>query len=780
MNLALSCGVLLVVLNLLAGNIGDLSPQFRNYAAIVLWVPALISLAWPGFQNAKLRRKLLLLVPLAVIIAGFPAGSVHAVFALCASLVFLYLFGNHAQPAPPGLQVLLLAAAATGLWLIGQEVFPALYLLTEFGSSLSCRLSSLLARASIDFGPTYAGLPIFLNVVFLHLSVFVLVRPRKLLLLVGCLAAQLALLVGYQIAFHFLLEHWQIESPWVVLGASQWALLLLGLAPCLAQLRYVALQPATLTMGVKPLAWLGAAALLVFVLVADRLSPWLAGESRPSVLLYDDGTLDWSVPVYGQYSGLRGGMFGALAAFLQRHQCDAWRGPLTNLERANVLVVFNLMHKFRPEEKRQIWEFVARGGSLLAVGDHTGTTQIREPFNDLLEPVIIGFNFDSAMPIRRKWVNGLKWFPHPATANLQSAADTQIQVGASLSLRPPAEALVIGTHGWSDKGDLQNRANGYLGDRLYSVDERLGDVVLVATAKYQRGKVIVFGDTTSFQNSAAASDGDFVQAIFHSLTRTETPWVHLGAGLLLACAIGGALLTLLKRNPSTLSVGVGLFACVYVGYTMGALIGRSSARSCFSPASAGEAVIDTSHLSRCDPELWWPDGLGGLVQNLMRKQYLPILMPQFSPALITKSRLCFLVAPAKTFSRAESAVYEAFVRQGGELFVCVGYEDAGGSADLLRRFGLRLRNLPLGAIGPEANDARIHFLNAWPIAAEPAQAKALCRQGDYPLIVVRRLGKGRIVLIGDSGFLLNRNLEMAEAFNPENIEFFRQLVPAHE
>jgi hypothetical protein len=87
----------------------------------------------------------------------------------------------------------------------------------------------------------------------------------------------------------------------------------------------------------------------------------------------------------------------------------------------------------------------------------------------------------------------------------------------------------------------------------------------------------------------------------------------------------------------------------------------------------------------------------------------------------------------------------------------------------------------LGAIGPEANDARIHFLNAWPVVAKPGDgSQVLCRQGDYPLIVARHYGRGRIVLVGDSGFFLNRNLEMAEGFNPENIQFLHQLLPAHE
>jgi hypothetical protein len=676
----------------------------------------------------------------------------------------------------------MLTGAAAGLWLCAWELLPQVNTWVEWVSSVSCRVASLFAGSAVVFGPTYSGVPILVSLLGCHLSIFAQSRPRRPWLLLVFVATQCGLLLGYQTAFHLLVDRWSLESPWVILGASQLGLLLSGAWLPLIQLRYSALEPLRWQLPRYSWAWFSAATFLVFICVSDSFSPLSATPTRPRVLLYDDGYLDWSVPVYGQYSGLRGGMFGALPLFLQRRGCEAWRGGLTDgdLNRANVLVVFNLMRKFSPAEKRRIWDFVGQGGSLLAVGDHTGTTQIREPFNDLLEPVNIAFNFDSAMPVRRKWSNGLRCFSHCTTANLDSALDAQIQVGASLSVGPPARPLVSGTHGWSDKGDLQNRANGYLGDRRYSVDERLGDVVLVATARYGEGKVIVFGDTTTFQNSAAARGGDYVEVIFRWLSEKENARLAVSMRLILAVVMAGALWWLLRARVSNLGLVTSLFGCIYLGYAAGSLAGRSLARGLVSAPAPGDAVIDASHLSRCDPELWWPDGLGGVVQNLMRKNYVPQVMPQFSPELVRRCKLAFLVAPAKPFSRDELEVYEQFVRDGGELFVCLGYEDSFASGALLQRFGLRLRNLPLGQIGPEANDARVHLLNAWPIVAEVDGTEVVCRQGDYPLIVARQVGKGRVVLIGDSGFFLNRNLEMAEAFNLQNIEFFRRLVPAHE
>ncbi len=782
MKLALRCGILLAVLNLLAGTIGDLGAPFRACLAFALWLPVMISLVGPSFLHAGRLRKLASLLVLIPVVLGFRAGGVHAVFGVFLTLWLPWLLAEEPSSLEPGLPAVQLTTALVGLWMVVQESFPQAFVWVDRLSFLSCDLSSLVSTPPIDFGPSYSGLPIFLTLAFLHLSAFVLMRPRRTRLFGAVLGGQLLLLLVYQVSFHGLLAHWQLESPWVSLGVAQLGLLLTGCALIPIQLRNAAFGATPRQIKLPSLAWLAVVSVLLFLSLRESVSPWFEVRTQPRVLLYDDGTLDWSVPVYGRYSGLQGGMFGSLGAFLQRHHCEAMRGPLKDgaLDKANVLVVFNLMHKFSPIEKRQIWEFVGEGGGLLAVGDHTGTTAIREPFNDLLEPVNIGFNFDCAMPIRPSWANGLQRFPHYVTANLESEANTEIHVGASLSVGPPAEPLIIGTHAWSDKGDLHNPTNGFLGDRRFSTDERLGDVVLVATAKYKQGKVMVFGDTSSFQNGGLARSGDFVQAIFRWLPMKERqPW-RLVAMLLLAGAAAGAVRSLYKARPSLLAATASLFVCLYLGHIALALASRGSSRADISPPARGEALMDVSHLSRCDPVLWQPDGLGGLVQNLMRKNHFPVMATHFPSDLLGQSKLSFLVAPAKRFTARECAAYEEFVRRGGELFICVGYEDVSACRDLLARFGLQLRNLPLGSLGPDSNDVKIYFLNAWPVVAEPGETEVLCRQGEYALIVSRRCGLGRVVLIGDSGFLLNRNLEMAESFNPENIQFFRQLVPDHE
>jgi hypothetical protein len=157
-----------------------------------------------------------------------------------------------------------------------------------------------------------------------------------------------------------------------------------------------------------------------------------------------------------------------------------------------------------------------------------------------------------------------------------------------------------------------------------------------------------------------------------------------------------------------------------------------------------------------------------------------VVARRFSPELLARSRLAFLVAPARVFRPAEIRAYENFVRRGGSLFIAAGYEDSAGCRGLLQRFGLGLRNLPLGPISPKTNGSPVYFVNAWPVTTEPGETRVLCQDGDYPLMVSRHWAQGRVFLVGDSGFFLNRNLEMARSFNVENIQFLQKLVPDHE
>ena len=254
-------------------------------------------------------------------------------------------------------------------------------------------------------------------------------------------------------------------------------------------------------------------------------------------------------------------MFGRLPGFLKAQGYDGGRinRPLTAgaLEGSRALVVINLMEPFSAAEKTAIWEFVRQGGSLLVLGDHTGVAGIRMPFNDLLEPVNIEFEFDSATFWAQGWRDALELMPHPINRGVIDAEDIQIWIGASLAIRPPARPVIVGKYGYSDIGDEANVERSYLGDRRHNPGEKIGDLVLVAEAGYGRGRVLAFGDTSPLQNGALVSSWAFAQRVFVWLAGTPR---YVPAWLSLALAAAGiALMVFALRGP-----GTSAYACIFV------------------------------------------------------------------------------------------------------------------------------------------------------------------------------------------------------------------------
>jgi hypothetical protein len=192
------------------------------------------------------------------------------------------------------------------------------------------------------------------------------------------------------------------------------------------------------------------------------------------------------------------------------------------------------------------------------------------------------------------------------------------------------------------------------------------------------------------------------------------------------------------------------------------------------------AYVDLSHLERVNQDLWGePDGFGGLIYNLVRNGCFPEVLKTFSTQRISRATVLILIAPAKPFSLDEIEVIEAFIRRGGHLILTVGWEEKHGSQGLLDRFRITISNTPLGRVPPEQNAEGIFFYEAWPVIAAQEKAEHLCTVWGYPVMVFCPYGRGGVVVVGDSSFLLNRNLEGLDNYLVPNIEALRDLFSTH-
>jgi hypothetical protein len=232
-------------------------------------------------------------------------------------------------------------------------------------------------------------------------------------------------------------------------------------------------------------------------------------------VFWDTG-IDFSVPERGKYGLDYVGMFGVLPRYLamEGYRCAAV-GEISAeaLGGADALVAINPLRVPGDGELELIWRFVEGGGSVLAVGDHTGMDQVRRPLNAILAPSGISFNFDSAVPFKTLWADDFALWRSPMFAGI-GGRQIQMVVGASLDTRLNAKPLIVGKAGYSDAGNAGNAADGYLGNMQFERGERIGDLILAAEARYGKGKFVAFGDTSHFQNTVLAYSYPFVDNIF--------------------------------------------------------------------------------------------------------------------------------------------------------------------------------------------------------------------------------------------------------------------------
>src|SRR6185436_566714 len=218
------------------------------------------------------------------------------------------------------------------------------------------------------------------------------------------------------------------------------------------------------------------------------------------------------------------------------------------------------------------------------------------------------------------------------------------------------------------------------------------------------------------------------------------------------------------------------------------------------------AYIDQSHLERHSSESWRPNGVGGLQMTLMRDDYLVLGMHHFDPARLERAGLLVSVAPSRKFSADETRAVRTWIENGG-IFICtVGYPESAPSRNMLAEFGFYIGG-PGAAdgTGPEPKPfghfkapyfnggdymAYVRFHAAWtvecfdaqaqPIAYGPRDPRGPADARDPVVIMMRRLGRGKMVVVADSDFVTNQNLERegGEPFEGmrENADLWRWLL----
>jgi len=611
------------------------------------------------------------------------------------------------------------------------------YILLSSESALFYRVLSNVSGIA-GMSVTYSGIDLAALFFIAHAAALIVYKVRTPILYVRNLAPVIAIWAVYMGLWPFLtgnLRALRLNLVEPLTGPLDFRFLLLVALLLFWSWSYGKLRQrksADVNTSVKKHLIVAAAACSAMLLFSV-IGPAAPAEKPGGLVVFWDSGLDFEIPEIGRYGLTEVGMFGALPLYLsnQGYECRIVNRPGGEaLKEADVLVVINPMYTPGRDDLESIWKFVENGGGLLAVGDHTGIEQIRAPMNAILEPVNIEINFDSAIPFRTMWPDDFVMRRTPVFSNI-TYQQVQVVVGASLSVGSGAKPILMGQNGFSDAGDETNLTEGYLGNMRLDRGESVGDMILAAEAKYGKGRIVAFGDTTSFQNTILAYSYPLINNIFAYLTENST---------------GD------RKEPSSVRLPV--------------------------------CLIDASHVS-----LFSRDRSGDSVDGFTACSLRAGLLPEFffsgnlSSAVLERDELKIIVINphAKPYSASEKRLLRGFAERGGTLMLFGNYQSPKETLELFDFFGFSFDAVPFGRVEP-LNNPEMSFWNACPVfyegksVGDTENAESLMDVWGESVIARIGIGKGQVYAFGDSGFIQNKNLEGIDTFSEGNISFIIELL----
>ena len=800
---SIAMGLGLLALGLTTGNLGNLSQALNSTLAVgaLLGFGLLVPHHWQDMRKRRWVGAIAILVLSLLIVArGDTIGL------LGAALFFFGLSFLTDRDTSGILTALLLTTLLFSLYQIG---IAYLLLLWHVEQWFAVEFSRIVG-VGLMLGPTALGSSLLMLFSLYALCAFLLSRSGCRTTqdpgpvgtkggtwpAIGVLFAWLGGLILAVVAYIWLqpplgswvLTYWPSPATPTSAPASIPTLTYLDSLPLLYLLLWLVSAIGGLLLRPQPLSllpragrgwWASAGlALLALAIVVLTLDP----PSRPqrgTVLFYDAGHLEWGRPVFGRYGARSGGTYGLWPDYLAAYGYEQASGPLSpaKLQEAQVVVLINLPESLDAEETEQLLDFVAAGGGLIIWGEHTGLDRIREPTNELLERLPgapIQLNFDSAVPTRQGWAEGLTLRPHPAILEIRDPTDLVIAVGASLQTKPPAQPIIVGRFGHADEGDPGDPARNYAGDMRYAPGERLGDVVLAAGVAFGQGRIAVVGDTTPLGSVNLMTSMPFQARLLNWVSSKQPSTVERlvrSKWLAVLLMVGAAVCLTMGRSRSALA-GASLVLALTLTLTIRINTAQSSPNIPVGPI----AYVDISHQERFDRMLWDETSIGGLGYNLVRNGTVPLLLRQIDAETLAEAEILVVIAPGQPFSAGEVKTIQEFVERGGRLLVSVGWEESEASAPLLGAFGLAVDHIPLGPVEVDRETGLVRFHEAWPVSAAAPGSRAIVEGYGYPLAMYQPWGEGGVVLIGDSSFLLGGTLEGETTYEQGNILLLRDIL----
>lgn len=437
------------------------------------------------------------------------------------------------------------------------------------------------------------------------------------------------------------------------------------------------------------LGW-SALAFLVLVFVART-------DSRPrqsGIVWIDQGHGNWEAlsppPDTTSYGRNTMYTYSWLYQWLQLHyDVRVLDSRIPDLGEKGILIVKMPVVPFDASEKRYMEQFVRKGGTVLAIGDHTNLFGTTDVLNDLLEPYGGRFNPDAVIPTQ-----GTEYRYTPRWWNRTSIVDDvdyiDYQTSCSISASTVSTApLIVATGVVAEAADYSN--DRFFGKLTVTADDRKSPLQLCVALKHGKGKVLLFGDSTIWSSFSFFNPNNkelidsILQYGLQPMSFSYRAWF---------CLVIVLAVTLFVSLGKKQWMGIGVTLVVFIVVTRSAL---GSFESGLIPREETPSVYIESAHSRIDVTT---DIRTGRIDDLNNYSHFCATMtrsglwPEVSDRVWDDPRIPVLILnPMREFTYRDLASIERYVRRGGSLLVMDDalHIESSTSSTLFNHLGIRTK-----------------------------------------------------------------------------------------
>lgn len=579
------------------------------------------------------------------------------------------------------------------------------------------------------------------------------------------------------------LIHAEFESPFIFIDTASIAISLAPIALFYAVI-YERLDlvrdrpPVTVSVGAPRAALLVGIPIAVAAVVVGFFSAAHdPGDKKTARVVINERNSDWawtSIPLdRDNYGVLSMYNFRSLADWLSTYYKVARNtDPIGDrtLSECDVLILKTPTASYSSEEIDAIERYVAAGGGVIVVGDHTNVFGTSGYANDVLARFGMRLNYDATYELK---AGGPSRFrpreigAHPIVAGIESI---EFASSCTVSCDQPTESAIDGY-------GLRTCAADYAASNFFPSTERVlahphqfGRFDQLATRTFGRGRVAVFTDSTIFSNFYLFLEGRAEMALMLvEWTGRGSHWsidrrtcATAAWGLLL---VGVAGILAAKKLRALALLG----ASTVLGFAIGVTVGRAFDATHYAPPTAHapmtEIRFDLSH----SPEL----------EATM--QYFPIYPTQISTvgwstfylwsqraglrpkvehrleSCLEDNGVCVLVNPTVGFRQGEIERMDRFMNEGGSICLLLSFDSPFAAVrPLLRHFDLSLE-YRAGDVVEATVDGKPLAKVDRPVYIKGGETMITGIDG-LAIAARKRVGRGELVVYGAARSLSDKNL----------------------